>query len=307
MRRWETRSSSAHAVRELRVLVCAAALLACGFACAKDKGPDSVVIWEGSKEQWVRLESRDDDGSPLNAHPVELAPSEVSGALASLSVIEDDEAPEPIFTSQEAAQLGEAIARALAQARPDQDATFRSAGSRPLTSGKVLKGVRVNSGRIFQQAGKLNLILGDVRAKSKTRTVYGQWEEDFSEPRPAVRSASPEHEWRVVAPDGVEQHDARDDWLAFDGRQLAALSVPATAPAGTASASAAPPPAAPAAPTPAAPAVQPSPTAPPAPAAASSPEADMERRLRTLKDLREKGLITEEAYRAKVEEILSVL
>jgi hypothetical protein len=45
----------------------------------------------------------------------------------------------------------------------------------------------------------------------------------------------------------------------------------------------------------------------PATPAASSPEADMERRLRTLKDLHEKGLITEEAYRAKVEEILSVL
>jgi len=33
----------------------------------------------------------------------------------------------------------------------------------------------------------------------------------------------------------------------------------------------------------------------------------MERRLRTLKDLHDQGLITDEAYRAKIEEILSAL
>ena len=43
------------------------------------------------------------------------------------------------------------------------------------------------------------------------------------------------------------------------------------------------------------------------PAAGLSPEADMERRLRALKDLHDQGLITDEAYKAKVEEILSIL
>jgi len=254
----------------------------------------------------VRLAPRDDAGTPPNDHPAQLSAGEISGALASLQVVVEEDAAEPIFTPQEASVLGEAVARALAQAGPDQDVTFRSVGSRPLTSGKVLKGVSVNSGRIFQQAGKLNLILGDVRAKSKTRTVYGQWEEDFSEPRPAARSVSAEHEWKVVASQGVEQNAGRDDWLLFDDALLAALSAPAPAGASVAAPATSPPSATPHQPAPVvpvAPAVQDAPAAP----AASSPEADMERRLRTLKDLHEKGLITEEAYRAKVEEILSVL
>ena len=310
MRRSGTHSSSARAPGELLVLVCAYALIACGCARARDSGPtDGVVVWEASKDQWVHLEPRDVAGSPPNDHPAEVPAAEISGALASLQVVVDDSA-EPIFTPTEATQLGDAMARALAQARPDQDVTFRSVGSRPLTSGKVLKGVSVNTGRIFRQDGKLNLIFGDVRAKSKTKAVYGQWEEDFSEPRPAARGASAEHEWKVVAPAGVEQRNGRDDWLAFDDSQLASLPAPATAPPAAATAAPAPAAAPPVqAPTSAAapPAVVPSAPAAQAAPAAVDAEADMERRLRTLKDLRDKGLITEEAYRAKIEEILSVL
>ena len=329
MRRWDRLSSSALARRGPLVLLCAGVLLACGCDGAKDTDtPGAVVIWEADKEQWVRLEPRDDAGAPLNEHPAQLAPAQIAGALSSLSMVEED-STEPIFTSAEATQLGEAVARALAQARPDQDVTFRSVGSRPLTSGKVLKGVSVSSGRLFQQEGKLNLIFGDVLAKSKTRTVYGQREE-FADPRPAARSVSADHEWEVIAPEGVER---RDDWFAFDATQLTALSAPAAASAttpdttggGAPAAQAGAPPAssAPAAtaaapPAPSSPAAQAAappapathaapPATPPAPAPALSPEADMERRLRTLKDLREKGLITEEAYRAKIEEILSVL
>ena len=312
MRRSETHSSSVRASSELLVLVCACALLACGCAGARDDAPaDGVVVWEASKDQWVHLEPRDVAGSPANDHPAQVPAAEISAALTSLQVVVDDSA-EPIFTSTEAAQLGDAMARALAQARSDQDVTFRSVGSRPLTSGKVLKGVSVNTGRVFRQDGKLNLIFGDVRAKAKTKSVYGQWEEGFSEPRLAARGASAEHEWKVVAPAGVEQRNGRDDWLAFDDNQLASLSAPATAPPAAAAVTAAPAPSvAPAAPAPspavAAPAAAPSPPAAQAAPTAVDPEADMERRLRTLKDLRDKGLITEEAYRAKIEEILSVL
>jgi hypothetical protein len=291
------------------LLLWASMLAGCGIAGARDRGPDeSVVVWEDGNEQWVRLEPRDDAGSPANEHPAQVAAAQISGALASLQVVEDEDPAEPVFTAQEMRELGDAIARALAQASPEQDVTFRSRGSVALT-GKKLKSVHYNSGRVFEQEGKLNLILGDVQRRAKTKSVYGKWDQDFSEPRSASRSASASHDWKLVVPAGVEQHAGRDDWLVFDNAQLAALSAPAPAVAPTAAAApAAPAPAptsatAPAAPAPAAPAVQNAPAAP----AAASPEADMERRLRTLKDLHDKGLITEEAYRAKVEEILSVL
>ena len=41
--------------------------------------------------------------------------------------------------------------------------------------------------------------------------------------------------------------------------------------------------------------------------AAAKPSADLEQRLKTLKELRDKDLISEEAYRAKMQELLSEL
>jgi len=108
--------------------------------------------------------------------------------------------------------------------------------------------------------------------------------------RPATQSGQ--------LPQGAELQPSRDDWVAFESSQLA--TVAAQTPAVPA---AAPSTAAPVLPTPSAGAIAP----PPATPSALSPEADMERRLRTLKDLHDQGLITDEAYRAKIEEILSAL
>ena len=47
-------------------------------------------------------------------------------------------------------------------------------------------------------------------------------------------------------------------------------------------------------------------TTPPA-ATATKSSADIEQRLKTLKELRNKGLISEEAYQAKMQELLSEL
>ena len=61
---------------------------------------------------------------------------------------------------------------------------YRGMGeSRRSAAGKVLKGTRVNTGRVFQADGKLNLILGEVHGQNKKRNVYGQWDEDFFEAR----------------------------------------------------------------------------------------------------------------------------
>ena len=58
-------------------------------------------------------------------------------------------------------------------------------------------------------------------------------------------------------------------------------------------------------------AAAPAPGASTAPAAASTSagpsNADVEQRLRKLKELKDKGLITEEAYRTRMQEILSEL
>jgi hypothetical protein len=120
---------------------------------------------------------------------------------------------------------------------------------------------------------------------------------------------------------GLEFHSANDgalrnDWVVIDtavaGSEVLAAPQPGNAPprqAASASVVAAPvqsPPATVAAPAPV-------PDAATAPAAAESaprtgtPNADLEQRLRKLKELRDKGLISEEAYRAKMQELLSEL
>jgi len=277
---------------------------------AKDELPDGVVvIWDGGKNDWVRLEPKDDPSAPANQHPAQLPGVAITSALASIAFTEDDES-EAIFTPAETQQLGDRLSQALARATPDQDVTFRSTGTRSI-GGKILKGIAISSGRVFQEDGKLNLIFGDVHAKAKTKTIYGQWEEDFSEPRPASRAKVAKHDWALVAPAGAQLQGTRNDWLVFNSVQLAAAAA-AAPPAGTTSttASSAPQlaaPAATAAPVTGAAATPPAGTSAPSPAAGVSPEADMERRLRKLKDLHDQGLITDEVYRAKVEEILSIL
>jgi hypothetical protein len=292
------------------VLAALAAVLVLGAAAtpepvrAAEATRDGVVVWEGKKDQWVRLEPQDDPRAPPNAHPATLDDATIAAALASVWIGEGESA-EPVFTPDEAQIFATQISRALARATPTQDVTFRTTGSRKTAAGRLLKGVRVNTARAFVAGDAFNLILGEVHGQYRKKNVYGQWDEDFSEVRPASRTESAPHEWAVApsphvrfaqGPDGRE----RDDWLMFDRERLAALVRPPDAPA----AAATPPPASAggAAPAPAGAAPQ-----APAPVPAPSPEADMERRLRTLKDLHEKGLITEEAYRAKIEEILSVL
>jgi hypothetical protein len=274
----------------------AIALLCASFAAlgAKERHDEGVVLWQGEKEQWVRLERQDGSGTP-NEHPSQIAPSDLVSFLSSLSVDEDGDVT-PVFASDEAQTVSDWIARGLAQAHPDQDITFRTTGTRPL-SGRLLKSAKVNSGRVFVQGGKLNLILGEVHGSYKKRSVYGQWEEDFSDLRSASRSAEEKHDWRVVVPAGVDLQTTngteRGDWLVVATERLATVTASPTQPA---------PPGAGA------------PTAPPpvsaAPSQATVPpaaEADLERRLRAVKDLHDKGLITDDIYRAKVEEILSVL
>jgi hypothetical protein len=298
MRKGERRLVAAGAVRLLAALCAMTCLGAAALVHSKDEPRAGVVvIWEDGSNDWVRLEPRDDPSAPVNDHPAQLSAVVITSALAAILVKEDDQS-EAIFTPDETQLLGDLLSRALAQAGADQDVTFRSTGTRSL-GGKILKGVSINSGRVFQQGGKLNVIFGDVHAKAKKKTVYGQWDQDFTKPRPASRAKAAKHDWALVAPPGAELQQSRDDWLVFNSAQLAATAA-AAAPAPPAAASAAPPvagtrPAAPAAAT------------PPMPAAGLSPEADMERRLRALKDLHDQGLITDEAYKAKVEEILSIL
>jgi hypothetical protein len=159
--------------------------------------------------------------------------------------------------------------------------TFSTIGSHPRSAGGLVKDPGVNAGRVFYDDGKINVIFGELQSGYRKRLVYGQRTEDFTPREQGSRSKAAESEWALAARPGVELHanasGVRNDWVEIDAAAVTS---------GTAT-------------------VSQTPAAATPPAAKSG--ADIEQRLKTLKELRDKNLISEEAYRAKMQELLSEL
>ena len=272
-------------------LVIASGVLAlvAAITCAADAPRDVVVLWSAN-DQWVKLEPQDDAAAPPNAHPAQLANEAISSALAALRIrvvdeVTSTETLRAVFTAEELRNLAPRIAAGLAKAGPQQDVTFSTIGSHPRAAGSLVKDPGVNAGRVFYVDGKINMIFGELQSGYRKRSVYGQRTEDFTPRREGSRSKDAEHDWILAARPGVELHSTaggvRNDWVEIDSAAVAS---------GAAAVSQAP-----------------AAVTPPAATAATKPGVDIEQRLKTLKELRDKNLISEEAYRAKMQELLSEL
>ena len=255
----------------------------------------TVVLWSG-QDQWVKIEPQDDSAAPPNEHPAPLGTAEVANALGALRTRTVDadtgaESQGAVFTREELDNLAAPVAAGLAKAGPRQDITFSTISSRPLGGGLV-RDLSVNAGRIFYQDGKLNVIFGELQSNYRKKNLYGQRQEDFDPRRQGSREQASKQKKQLSTSAGVALYATaggrvRGDWVTIN---------PAVAMARGESVAAAG----------AAPAVAAAPTAPSA-AAATRKDAELERRLQTLKDLKAKGLISEEAYEAKVQQLLSEL
>ena len=265
-----------------RFLLASGALaLVAAVTCAADTR-EVIVLWSAN-DQWVKIEPQDDAAAAPNDHPAQLANEAVSNALAALRVriVDEDAAAETqrsVFTAEELRNLAPRIASGLAKAGPRQDVTFSTIGSHPRAAGGLVKDPGVNAGRVFYDDGKINVIFGELQSGYRKRSVYGQRTEDFTPRQQGSRSKAAEHEWLLAARPGVELHSnaggVRNDWIEIDGAAVAAGSAaPSQAPA----------------------------------AATPQSGVDLEQRLKTLKELRDKNLISVEAYRAKLQELLSEL
>ncbi len=290
----ENRAASAR--RVVRWSSGALALVA-AVTCAADAPRNVVVLWSAN-DQWVKIEPQDDAAAPPNDHPVQLTSEAISGALAALRIRILDEdtvagAQRSVFTAEELRDLAPRVVAGLAKAGPRQDVTFSTIGSHPRAAGGLVKDTGVNAGRVFYDDGKINVIFGELQSGYRKRSVYGQRTEDFTPRRQGSRTKAAEHEWALAARPGVELHSnaggVRNDWVEIDAAAVAS---------GAAAVSQAP-----------------AAAMPPAATAAGSAEGsaatksgvDLEQRLKTLKELRDKNLISEEAYRAKMQELLSEL
>jgi hypothetical protein len=264
-------------------LVCAAAV-----APAATEAPGgSVVLWSHA-DQWVKIEPQDDPSAVPNDHPARLGGEAITAALAALQVrlVDPDtgtESHRPVFTPDELGNLAPHVAAGLAKAGPRQDVTFSTIDGRPLAAGGLIRKPGVNAGRIFLSDGQLNVIFGELQSGYRKKNVYGQRSEDFTPRRQGSRSEATEQKWILAAGPGLEFHSApdgtvRNDWAVID-TAVARSEVLAA----------------------------PQPSDAPARPATPAANADLEQRLRKLKELKDKGLISEEAYRARMHELLSEL
>jgi hypothetical protein len=279
-----TMENCATAARRIAQWTSALALVA-AINCAASAPRDVVVLWSAN-DQWVKIEPQDDATAPPNDHPAQVTSEAISSALAALRirVVDEGTAAETqraVFTAEELRNLAPRIATGLAQAGPRQDVTFSTIGSHPRPGGGLVKDPGVNAGRVFYDDGKINVIFGELQSGYRKRLVYGQRTEDFTPRQEGSRTKAAENERGLAARPGIELHSnaggVRNDWVEIDAAAVA--SSPA--------------------------AVSQAPAAATPPAAKSS--ADIEQRLKTLKELRDKNLISEEAYRAKMQELLSEL
>lgn len=271
--------------RHRLVIASGALALVAAITCAADAPRDVIVLWSAN-DQWVKIEPQDDAAASPNDHPAQLASEAVSNALAALRmrIVDEDTAAETqrsVFTAEELRTLAPRIASGLAKAGPRQDVTFSTIGSHPRSTGGLVKDPGVNAGRVFYDDGKINVIFGELQSGYRKRNVYGQRTEDFTPRQEGSRTKAAEHEWALAARPGVELHSnasgVRNDWVEIDTAAVASGAA----------------------------AVSQTPAAATLPAAKSG--VDIEQRLKTLKELRDKNLISEEAYRAKMQELLSEL
>jgi hypothetical protein len=256
-------------------------LLLAAAGCASTTREISVYK-QGQVVVSLRSFAKAGSGSALRYdHPVSLSSEQVGRILSAVGVEEFSffkwREKGALLAPEDVAQLAPNLAEGLRKAGPEQWVYF---SARHVPKTLTFGAVWLSDGIAFVKGGKLNLVIDNVNYVENVDTQPSRLD-----PRDAPTSDTT----RLIAksPDVVGAAPAlvsgdrwlgheRTNWLVFDLSPAAAAPAAVGAPAGAASGSA---------------------------PAASEPEE----RLRRLKDLRDKGLITPEEYEKKRQEILKGL
>lgn len=162
-----------------------------------------------SLHRFVRLESIEAD-SPNNYHPVKVSPQSLQALFSELKASGNVKLFGEIaaFTEDELDEVAGPISNALARARPDQDVTFQSSGSRGVFDKHTAR--TYTSGRVFVRDGQLNLILGVLHSGPDPD------DSDFADilyPT-GSRAGRAESGWELSQGNG-QLVDGRGDWVRF--------------------------------------------------------------------------------------------
>jgi Short C-terminal domain len=229
-------------------------------------------LWQSS-DQFVALELQDSVSTgPVqpNDHPIELTLDRIIAILASIDIqATGDGKPEPLFTRSAVQVLAPHLLQGLRQASPKEDVTFAVIGLHGALHG-LAKSPKVTTGRVFYKEGRLNIIVGLAQQEVRDRDDRRLF--PFT---PGARQKASEGEWRLLAQPARKGCTLeRKDWVIFSDEwqePAAELSAPAQPGKGT------------------------------------NDGRTAAERLTALKDLRDKGLISEEEYQKKRAQILDGL
>jgi hypothetical protein len=252
------------------------------LAQAQDQGqaPSAASrqrLWSVHEFTRIELVPRESGAEP-NQHPATLQADALRQQLAQIQSVGRAGA-QPLFAPDELGELVLPLTQALGRAGPGDDVLLLSSARR---AGDMLMSPTAVTARLFVQGGKLQFIVRDTRLE-----FYDTYRGTNVAPRFGFGS-------RKAASGATVQSAAatslRPDWLAIPLQETAPVKA-APAPAALA-------------PAPPVTATTPAPVRKALDAAAAE---DIERRLETLKRLRDKGLISEEEYQQKRKEILQLL
>jgi len=246
--------------------------------------------WDIGEFTSIKLVKRE-PGAVANEHPMTIGAGDLRLRLSSVMLASGY----PLFAKDELTLLLAPLGEALSQAGPGEDilllSSYKREGSTFLANPKGI------TARLFQQDGKLNLIVHDARLD-----FYVGWMIEQDKPLAfhfGSRNQSGDAQLRSPGATLV-----RPDWIALPPAPVAAVPLPAAAVTEAPAPTPAPAPAV---------AVVAVPTPVPAPSA-SAPTAETEeeaaadekqlKRLRTLKRMHDEKLITEEEYQQKRADVL---
>ena len=252
------------------------------------------TIWQ-TDDEYVRLVARDGPREVRNDHPATITPQTLTMILSGLmatpaksrrsDVVIAAELSDaiPLFSRATANRLARALAVALRNAKPDQDAVFQIRDNTSLV-GFINKPVHT-TGRAFWKNRRLHVIFGPIHKGIVKRMMMGRKTGIVNPPGQAGRARVARSDYRVAPTQGVRYArlrggKRRPDWIVIDPDIATSEALADETPA--------------------------------APAARAAPRdgrplegRSLEDRLRRLKKLRRDGLISERDYREKVRDILN--
>jgi hypothetical protein len=244
---------------------------------------DGRQLWY-SRDQFVTLVQQDRRSTEIvqpNDHPVEIAPERLDAILASIEFLSaEGSKSEKLFIHESLEVLVPQLVLGFRKAAPGEDVTFAIIGLHKSSFG-FARSQKVTTGRAFYKDGRLNIIFGFARKDFNDRE-----DRRLAPLTPGNRQEALDGEWQLLPQPGRNGFNLiRKDWVTFgDVWLIPAATIPVVEKA-------------------AVPEVAPSAPSQKQTGDVRSPAE----RLLTINELKDKGLISEDEYRGKRQEILNGL